>query len=1143
MAVPTFEEIYDKPYVPTFEELYEEPRRKSVIQAFEDGWERAGTGMAKQLAGLAEIEAEIGGAVREKFWNFVSDGKPEYLENLDANLLEWGQTMSAAADQWYAENPETAYAISPDAGFWQTTKEVIGHPENLVQGITEAIPMLAEAALGHYAAVGIAGRTVPWLLRAGRITGMATPIVGEVYSNARKEGTPPSEALPQAFLTGFGEGAIEEWTLGKKIGIFKGAGQAIQKSLGKLSKDILWGGLKAYARGTAEEASQELNRNFWRYVFTDRSQQLLQGVAQAGAMGGPLETAMAGAFGIAGGARARLITRPEMHLRADKLRNAINENENISDKQKGEINKEIDKTHKDIDAGEFDRPVKPRKAVEPTEVVAEAIPQEVQDAFNQFMQKQDIADAARSGDSPTYSALQGAATRAKNQFHKLVDEKMELTEEAAEKLGDEMVKKALAKPAPEAEITPIQKLIVAAEKAEKLERKITRELRRVERGKRAARGEELLTDPKLTTEEAVRKSRGALKGELPHTEFALDEEMFTVGDFHNLVDNIRFDRTANKLRHFEKQNVIDALNKIFVKGRVPAQYELKLLELAFGEEGIKLAKAIGKLRTPKTWEKFVAGANFPRAMLASFDLSAALRQGILLAPSHPQAWANAAFVVGPKAFASKDYARQVEIEIKTNPYYELLLRHGIELTAFGPGSLLMEREEPFMTDISQKVWGMRQSERAYVTTLNKLRADVFYHFCQEWEGQGKTDEDYKTLAQFINNATGRGNLKALKKHAPILNALFFSPRFVASRIGAMADIFTATPEVRKIVLADLGRFVGSGMLALGLLSTIPGVKVEKDPRSSDFGKVRIGNMRLDFWAGYQPLVRYISQFIGSYPFTKAQRKTTGTKEIIDVNRFTEVIWPFIRSKLSPLASLSTDLITGKTFIGETFEKTPTGVLKQLWNRTAPLWIQDAVEAFKYQGLAGGLIASPAAFWGFGVQTWPPTEWTKVALTKDKYAQEVFGKKWSEVSDLGQELLRTNYPVITKMENHAKVSRTEYPFLSKYKKEQLGIMKKVQKRLPRIVQDELDSLDLNIGLFSRVLSQNWALNDARYERYQELSEKGFKIILPRIILSSDYRRMSEVEKRDALDYAIKLVKQTARREIVNSARFEELKKIE
>jgi hypothetical protein len=216
--------------------------------------------------------------------------------------------------------------------------------------------------------------------------------------------------------------------------------------------------------------------------------------------------------------------------------------------------------------------------------------------------------------------------------------------------------------------------------------------------------------------------------------------------------------------------------------------------------------------------------------------------------------------------------KAVEDSIIANPHYDLMQESGLNLTT-RDGDLTL-REEDFQTDLVKKVpvlkHGVNFSERAYVGFLNKLRADTFSSIINDLR-KGGVDVDAdpeiaKSLAAYINAATGRGPLNVrqlgitpqgseraglLEENLPLLNAGFFSPRLMASRVALLNPLFYKSlhPEVRKKTIRDLISFGGAAMTATTLASQM-GFDVESDPRSSDFGKIRSGTKRQDILGGF-----------------------------------------------------------------------------------------------------------------------------------------------------------------------------------------------------------------------------------------------------------------------------------------------------
>ncbi len=656
---------------------------------------------------------------------------------------------------------------------------------------------------------------------------------------------------------------------------------------------------------------------------------------------------------------------------------------------------------------------------------------------------------------------------------------------------------------------------------------IANKARSQERAKRINEAREIIESG--PEEELFYKGLAKLKGKLPETPTFTPLEQ--LGDFKPAeINELRVAiRTNPNLRGFDRTNTETAFNKLFKKGELPIPSEIALLEKQFGSE---FAEAVRKLRSKgqKAWDMTMDVINAPRTLLASVDVSGPGRQGILLAARHPVLWSKS-LGASYKIFFGKESleaAEQIDADTRTGKYSDLATQSGLDLTEWeGIGRTLEKHEEFFMSKVAEKVPLVKRSERAYVVALNKLRMDTFAQTAEQWEGTGKTTKDYKDLAKVINHLTGRGDLKSLKKLAPILNGLFFSPKFVASRIQVPIDIFTTTPAVRKMLLGNLVSFVGTGLGILGLLSLVKGVKIEKDPRSSDFGKVRIGNVRIDFWAGYTPVARLIAQLM------TGERKATDTGKIYDVDAG-EVIARFIQSKFSPPASLAMDLYKGQDFLGQDLSWDASEVAEQFYKRLTPLAIQDTIDAIYYQGLSGGAMAAPLAFHGIGVQAYPKTLSKELDLYRNEISNKFFGQRWDDIGPEAQKLLADEHPQLNSMQARITAERSNFDFIGKQLEEQKAAGLEVQETLPREVQNQMEANGVSVGGLGRRVSSNWFLNDNRYKMYQDTTGIMLKRVLPRIVSHSNWNTLDETKKRELLNYVIGEAKKLAREQIVQNA---------
>lgn len=572
--------------------------------------------------------------------------------------------------------------------------------------------------------------------------------------------------------------------------------------------------------------------------------------------------------------------------------------------------------------------------------------------------------AVREGDT----ALGTAARIFQDDAARLVQERpvAGAAEEVSERPGF-IIPGLQPKPAGKAAVDKLTNLIRGAEPV----RAETEVLKTQELGQRAGRLAEQLQQQRGRA--GLQRGLSELRGELPKAQFTPPEAGLETVEIDDLFNQI----WVSDLRPFEQLNTGTALEKVF-SGQLPTRGEIELLESMFGEEfasALLAKRSLGQ----KAWANFMEAINLPRAILSSWDFSAPLRQGLILTIAHPEE-ASRSFLTMFRAAGSEGAARAVDDAIKRSPFAALQQEADLYIAPrIGAAVRLGEREEAFMSRFADHIPGVRQSQRAYVTYLNKLRSDVFDTTARGWEGTGKTTKDYKDLGRYINHATGRGGLGPLREFGPLLNATFFSPRLLTSRVQIPIDLALSSSSTRKLIARDLIASVGTGISILGLLKFSGAADVELDPRSSDFGKARIGKQRLDFWAGFQPIARYVAQIITGEARTQAG-------DVAGIDRL-DVAGRFLRSKLAPVPSLLADIREGRTFIGDEIELSGSSAREQAFNRLTPLFIQDLVESARKEGPAGAFRALPGAF-GVGVQAFDPSLGKQLADAR----QEAMGER-------------------------------------------------------------------------------------------------------------------------------------------------------
>lgn len=365
--------------------------------------------------------------------------------------------------------------------------------------------------------------------------------------------------------------------------------------------------------------------------------------------------------------------------------------------------------------------------------------------------------------------------------------------------------------------------------------------------------------------------------------------------------------------------------------------------------------------------------NFGRSVMASYDLSAPLRQA-LPAATRKEFWG--AFDDMFKSLKEKGF-KEVQDSILNSPNINLKKESGLSLTDLGQ---LSNREEQFMSRWAEKVpilgRGVSASNRAYVGFLNKVRSDMFDSLQSNYKKVGidlETDlVKSKEVSKLINALTGRSSLGKYERYAPVANQLLFSPRLIKSRLELLnpGTYMRKDPILRKEALKGLFAWAGIGT-GIAEMAKLASAEVENDPTSSDFRKIKIGNTRLDPYGGFQQYFTAATNF-GKNLQERMSGKTPGFgREVFD---------PLTKAayyKSHPSFAFAYELINGKDPIsGQKFDL-PT----QLKDQLLPMMANDIMELYTEDPSLLPLVI-PAAF-GMGINTYQPRMSGSLAQSQSK----------------------------------------------------------------------------------------------------------------------------------------------------------------
>lgn len=261
--------------------------------------------------------------------------------------------------------------------------------------------------------------------------------------------------------------------------------------------------------------------------------------------------------------------------------------------------------------------------------------------------------------------------------------------------------------------------------------------------------------------------------------------------------------------------------------------------------------------------------------------------------------------------------------------------------------------------------------------LNELRVRAF-----EKMSKNARPDEIAAIVKYINSSTGRGELRFKNsatgnKHdfegaANALNKLFFSARFAKSRLDLMNPRiykeFKKNPTVFNNAWRDLAGNVGY-VVAANALAAKAGYGVTVDPRSPDFGKVKVGGSRIDFANGMQPYIRLLAQVTSLSKLSSV----TGEEIPLNTDKFgaptvLDTIEKFGEGKLAPLPAFLANMARGKQITGEESDYTTLNPLKNEFARLfTPMGADDIVDLLQNDPQAWWM--APLALGGDSLQTY------------------------------------------------------------------------------------------------------------------------------------------------------------------------------
>lgn len=252
------------------------------------------------------------------------------------------------------------------------------------------------------------------------------------------------------------------------------------------------------------------------------------------------------------------------------------------------------------------------------------------------------------------------------------------------------------------------------------------------------------------------------------------------------------------------------------------------------------------------------------------------------------------------------------------------------------------KEEAFPESWAEKninvLQAFTRSERSFSVAIQTGRADLFDKMYEKNVERLGVDGATKLLTSqkvgdFINTVTGRGKVPFLVSNSEtqnrIVNNLLFAPKWLASRIETLYDIkYAFKGETYKNTWSPEAKRAQNAALNIAFMAVlIPAVKAfiwgvddddertmeqflraTYDPRSSDFGKIVLGDTRFDLTTGTAGILTLLAR-VGS-------GSTVNLSGIEKDTTWGDVVSTFLEGKASPGVKILHDLIYDPLFIGE-----------------------------------------------------------------------------------------------------------------------------------------------------------------------------------------------------------------------------------
>lgn len=481
------------------------------------------------------------------------------------------------------------------------------------------------------------------------------------------------------------------------------------------------------------------------------------------------------------------------------------------------------------------------------------------------------------------------------------------------------------------------------------------------------------------------------------------------GSIKNVESQIaEFERRIKEGDYSEKPKRLNILDDFELRKKNPELFN-KLLDARDRLDNLKFeyAQKMAKeeIESKKGFVKAIAktgkiakeGFNTVKALKAGVDNSVIFIQNGLavLNPLNIKATKKGLEAQLDVAFSELNFRRRLVAIHENKPLMDMVKRSGLDIIdpkgfresitneQFG-GQNWLDKIKFKVKGKEYKASGLTSPfERIFAAFSNEFRLQIFLRGAERLIEKGKTldnnIEDFKSLASYANNITGRGKIhNRIKKAEPIISSLIWAPGLMSSSMNIMGlgDIVSfadsksygakgvgkgyyraMTPEVAKYAAKETAAGIAMGVLIMGAMAMDEDKEVDYNPESVTFGQVRDtkNGWSYNVFGRFTPYIRYLAMM------TMRGKVIDGKPVKFDAKAET---YKFFRGKAAPFAGVATDLAFSENFQGKKYTLDNKGQIAS--DLFEPLFVKEVREQMKIDGTDAILTRAIPSFVGIKV---------------------------------------------------------------------------------------------------------------------------------------------------------------------------------